>query len=100
VSLAIDIHRVSSVLLADGWHPIVEGSFDLDSYEYVDSEIDFDHPLHCRHGGGRSGVCPTGFTFLEDVDENAGLAYQCKKVEVSGPLTAILAVIHSREGTA
>jgi len=35
MSLAIDIDRVTAVLLADGWHQVEEESFVLDSYEYV-----------------------------------------------------------------
>jgi hypothetical protein len=33
MSLYIDVDRVSSVLLADGWHAVAEDSFDLDAYE-------------------------------------------------------------------
>jgi hypothetical protein len=76
MSLAIDVDRVTRVLLADGWHEVCEDSFGLDSYEYVEANG------HIRHGGGDSGVCATGFAFKTD----DGGEY------MAGPLTAILAV--------
>jgi hypothetical protein len=83
MSLAIDVDRVSAVLLADGWHEVAAGSFTLDSYEYVwwpseqaRARGDFD----LLHGGGRSGVCATGFQLTSGDDL------------IAGPLTAILAV--------
>lgn len=74
MSLNIDVDKVTEVLLADGWHTVADGSFDLDSYE-------FHHGDHVLHGGGRSGVCATGFTFRDANGES-----------LFGPLTAILAV--------
>lgn len=104
MSLSIDVDTVTAVLLADGWHTVVNGSFDLDAYEYLWSGIDGVKVADLRkypnerggdrdpillHGGGNSGVCATGFSFTaEDGDR------------VSGPLTAILAVRHRPEGTA
>ena len=35
MSLAIDIDKVTNVLLADGWHEVVDDSFTLDAYEFV-----------------------------------------------------------------
>jgi len=35
MSLAIDIDKVATVLLADGWHTVEDDSFDIDAYEYV-----------------------------------------------------------------
>jgi hypothetical protein len=35
MSLAIDIDQVTGVLLADGWHDVVDVSFEIDSYEYL-----------------------------------------------------------------
>lgn len=81
MSLAIDVTRVVSVLLADGWHEVKKGTFVLDAYEYgVSTEEGFD----LLHGGGRAGVCSTGFQFVTSQDD--------RLVEMSGPLTAILAV--------
>ena len=79
MSLAIDVDNVARVLLADGWHTVHQkgkvSTFTLDSYEYIwEGET--------MHGGGRSGVCSTGFTFKD----------QDTALWVSGPLTAILAV--------
>lgn len=78
MSLLIDAKTVTGVLLADGWHTVIPDTFTLDSYEFVYG--DYEHPLH---GGGNSGVCATGFTFSEEWGSN-----------ISGPLTAILAVRH------
>lgn len=75
MSLAIDVDKVVSVLLADGWHEVLKESFELDSYEFTWSGS-------AVHGGGQSGVCATGFTFL--VTEQG--------IKLAGPLTAILAV--------
>ena len=86
MSLAIDVDNVSAVLLADGWHTVADDSFLLDSYEFIWSGA-------LAHGGGNSGVCATGFSFIEDFDHNAGEAYHGDPARVSGPLTAILAVV-------
>src|ERR1700687_3683462 len=37
MSLAIDIHKVSAVLLADGWHEVTDASFHLAAYEWLGS---------------------------------------------------------------
>jgi hypothetical protein len=83
VSLAIDIDNVDAVLLADGWHHVEDGSFVLDSYEYLGGvRLDYEH----------CGWPAIGFSFLEEREENAGAAFKGDKRRVSGPLTAILAV--------
>lgn len=74
MSLAIQCKDVAEVLLADGWHEVELGSFDLDAYEFLNDE-------ELVHGGGKSGVCATGFVFKSA----AGDMYM-------GPLTSILAV--------
>jgi hypothetical protein len=86
MSLAIDTNRVTRVLLIDGWHDVEPGSFDLDSYEfgyvpdsYLPKGLVSFQPTH---RGGESGVCATGFTFIE----------QGTDVVVYGPLTAVHAV--------
>jgi len=66
--------------LADGWHQVVETSFDLDSYEFIADGDDL------VHGGGSSGICAAGFTFKTDVMTSTGF------LRISGPLTSILAV--------
>jgi len=89
VSLAIDIDKVSQVLLADGWHDVSRSSFDLDSYEFVQN-VDDDGPL--PHGskaeslvllaGGKvQGIPSTGATWRE----SDGSKMYC-------PVTAVLAV--------
>lgn len=74
MSLAIDVRLVAGVLLADGWHVVLDHSFDLDAYEFEWEKGVLAHP------GGNGGVCATGFTF-----KTVGR-------RMFGPLTAILAV--------
>lgn len=77
MSLYINVDLVQRVLLADGWHNVEEESFDLDAYEFCDGD---DLTLH---GGGASGICSTGFSFLT----GSPLA------RISGPLDSIIAVV-------
>lgn len=82
MSLAIDIDRVSDVLLADGkWYAVADDSFLLDSYEYVHQEV-------LVHGGGKSGITSIGFSFVEQGGEHTPEG----RLVISGPLTAIVAV--------
>ena len=79
MSLAIDIDSVTGVLLADGWHEVINDSFDLDAYEYMQGEGERRTMLF---GGGHEKLIPaTGFTF-----QSAGSEW------ITGPLTSILAV--------
>ena len=45
MSLYVEIDDVKFVLLADGWHEVVDRSFEMDSYE-------FHHEKELRLGGG------------------------------------------------
>jgi hypothetical protein len=83
MSLEIDPEDVLDVLLADGWHEVLERSFTLDAYEFVESGG------FVLHSGGNSGVCSTGFMFKTSSPEFPG---SDAAVIISGPLTAILAV--------
>ncbi len=84
MSLQINNPKITRVLLADGWHECT--GFDLDAYEFGTYYRDHDYSTGVGydliHGGGRSGVCATGFAFT---DKETGET-------VAGPLTAILAV--------
>ncbi|MGV8967202.1 MAG: hypothetical protein ACOH2F_13075 [Cellulomonas sp.] len=89
MSLHINPDEVAGVLLADHWHQVLPGTFDLDSYEYVTEDGDI------LHGGGNSGVCSTGFSFVEvhratgDDESYEGPSFHSR---IYGPLTAIIAV--------
>lgn len=72
MSFAIEVARVRSVLLADGWHRVAENSFAVDAYEYVQAGV--------TKSGGNGSAGPVGFRFKDD----AGYV-------LSGPLSAILA---------
>jgi hypothetical protein len=87
MSLAIQASTVRAVLLADGWHEIEPGSFDIDAYEIGESydaayKGGLSAKFDCWHGGGQSGVCATGFEFV--TADGSGT--------VRGPLTAVLAL--------
>jgi len=81
MSLAIDVDRVSEVLLADGWHDVkfVEGqsTFEIDAYEYIRKHEGRTDP------DVRQGVPSTGATWF-DVNPNA---------QIYCPVTSILAVM-------
>lgn len=78
MSLAIQTDRIAAVLLADGWHECVIGSFDVDAYEYMWGD-------ELLHGGGNSGVCATGVAFKKVMSAKS-------YAMVYTPLTAILGV--------
>ena len=86
MSVAIDVDKVISVLLGDGWHSVADDSFLIDSYEYLEGGLPEGLLVH---GGGQSGICASGFSFYEELDQDAGGAFQGDLVRVSGPLTAI-----------
>lgn len=80
VSLSIDPDKVVAVLLADGWHDVGDGmALDLDAYEFVERDEDGERTV--LHGGGQSGICATGFRFVDAGGKT-----------IAGPLTSILAV--------
>lgn len=74
MSLAIDTNTITRVLLADGWHTVLNNSFDIDSYEYLWQ----DRPVLV--GGQDNHIAAAGFTFLSSDGR------------ISGPLTSVLAV--------
>jgi hypothetical protein len=63
MSLAIEVSDVVGVLLHDGWHPVVDGSFEIGSYEFVERSI-------VRVGTGSvEGISATGATWKEPTGE-------------------------------
>lgn len=82
MSLSIRVDDITAVLLADGWHEVVAGSFDTDAYEYHSGSRS--SPLHeavVLYLGEWQG-CSTGFTFK---DANG---------RIEGPMTSIIAIRH------
>jgi hypothetical protein len=73
MSLAINTHKIRRVLLADGWHNVLEQSFTIDAYEFAEDG-------QTVHSGGQSSVCASGFAFKTETGV------------WSGPLTSVLAV--------
>jgi hypothetical protein len=88
MSLAIDIDKVSDVLLADGWHHVEfakgKSTFVIDAYEFLEQRGEGRDPLVHVGGGSVAGVTSTGAEWLE---RESGKSYV-----VTCPLTAILAV--------
>jgi hypothetical protein len=76
MSMAIDVERVTSVLLPDGWYEVSEGSFAVGSYEYLQSG-------ESVYWGSGPASIPSGFSY-----ENSG-------TRIAGPLTTVLAVRYS-----
>lgn len=88
MSLLIDPRKVTEVLLADGWHRVKPGSFDVDAYEYgFHYESDGDIKYSMSLEGGQCSLVPsTGFSFIDiRADDDR---------RTSGPLTSIIAVNH------
>ncbi len=81
MSLHIEVDEITEVLLVDGWHRVVDKSFDLDSYEFLDGP---GTDAFLLHGAGRAGICSTGFRFKGPDGQI-----------LAGPLSAILAVRYS-----
>lgn len=75
MTLGLDVHMVSHVLLADGWHTVQGDTFMLDAYEY------FDEKHAVLKGGSVQGVSSTGAIWTES-----------NGARVACPVTAILAV--------
>lgn len=80
MSLAIDPRRVTGVLLPDGWHIVLDRSFGIDAYEFVEPSTDPDRSGTVLHGGERPGASATGFAFRSD------------RGWIAGPLGAVRAV--------
>jgi hypothetical protein len=84
MSLAIEVDYVTGVLLRDGWHEVVDGSFRIDAYEYIhrDRPERMLNPDDILVGGGRiPGVSSTGAAW----SEAGGTCVAC-------PVPSILAV--------
>lgn len=80
--MRIDISKVTEVLIAGTWYEVVDDSFDLDSYEFMEKG-------RCLHGGGQYGICASGYTFrYREPGDHEGVYH------MSGPLTAVQAVRH------
>lgn len=88
MSLAIDVDKVSEVLLADGWHQVKfvdgESTFEIDAFEYIRKHEGRTDP------DVRQGVPSTGAMWF-DVKANA---------QVYCPLTSILAVMVKEQAQA
>jgi hypothetical protein len=78
MTLTFNVDRVHEVLLADGWHPITEGSFVVDHYEYLDPA---GRSVWAGAEAGGQVTGGEGFQFAESDGQM-----------FAGPLTSLLAV--------
>jgi hypothetical protein len=91
MSLAIDVDKVSNVLLADGWHTVKFGAdgkstFKFDDYVYIRNRGGKESaPEIVLERGECQGVPPIGATWLEE-------QFSAEAEVVYCPITAILAV--------
>jgi hypothetical protein len=86
MSLAIDVDRIESVLLSDGWHSVHGNSFLIDAYEYLAYPEGLDKDPDMQFAGGEAKeLIPAAGASWRDVQ---GHAYFC-------PMTSILAVRYS-----
>ena len=76
MAIKIDVQKVGKVLLADGWHHVVAGTFELYAYEVAREKE------NALPEGRIDGIWPTGFAFVD-----AGTHER-----ISGPVNAIGAV--------
>lgn len=66
MSLALEVDNVVEVLLRDGWHKVVEDSFEIDAYEFTHRDDPGQRDADIRVGGGAvEGVSATGGTWKE-----------------------------------
>jgi hypothetical protein len=79
VSFEIDAENVERVLLPDGWHSVSAGSLEIDAYEVM-------------LGDERLAREAQGFTFVA--------RRLWRRVRVSGPLSAVLALEERASGDA
>jgi hypothetical protein len=86
MSLAINVDRVTAVLLADGWHRVYGKSFDVDAYEFIAGKCDSRGDAVVVLAGGQcEGVASAG-AIWEERGARAELLW------VACPLTSILAM--------
>jgi hypothetical protein len=84
MSLAIDVTRVTHVLLADGWHEVADGSFTVAPYEFgrpANTGAD-EHDFAVLYNSSNTGTDPMGFEFTEA--RTSAL--------IGGPLASVIAV--------
>lgn len=82
MSLEIYVYKVRAVLLVDGWHTVLDGTFTIDTYDYYD-HID----------GERRGLAPP----RQHPPDVLGYAFKTGSVDrsahwIKGPLAAVQAV--------
>jgi hypothetical protein len=89
MTLAIDVDRVTHVLLADGWHEVTDESFTVGPYEFGQtvSTATGEREFVVLPGADSLGVSPVGFAFTEARTGSL----------MSGPLTSVFAVRQERK---
>jgi hypothetical protein len=85
MSLAIDVGRVTHVLLVDGWHEVADQSFTVAPYEFGRAAT-AGSGFVVLNRTDTPGIDPMGFEFIE-ARTNASLC---------GPLGSVIAVRRER----
>ena len=78
MSLAIDIDEVSEVLLADGWHAVLDESFYVDAYEILGDTRPSKMRVDYSHGAG--------FAFKETLPKSGEVVW------TKGPMESVIAM--------
>jgi hypothetical protein len=94
MSLSINVNKVTAVLLAGGWHEVADESFKLGSHEFLWSSEgqQQDGKPQLVHRAGANGICATGFQFADRIVERESGPICKYLLQISGQLTAVLAV--------
>ncbi len=82
MSLAIDVTRITHVLLADGWHEVADGSFTVAPYEFGRPANTEAGDFAVLYNSSNMGTDPMGFEFTEA--RTSAL--------IAGPLSSVIAV--------
>lgn len=69
MSIAIEIDNVSAVLLRDGWHEVLNKSFEIDAYEFIHHNDPESQDYEVRVGGGElDGISAKGAKWQNATD--------------------------------
>lgn len=79
MSLAINPNKVTAILLADGWHPVAQGSLAFDAFEFVED----------GYGSAQPRAESTGLEWHEPINP---LNPDSSSWTMFAPLNAVLAV--------
>lgn len=97
MSIAMDIDDVERVLIAGTWYKVLDDSFGMDSYEYIEGRQEGRNPIVLLAGGEDPLIPATGFYFKTgpcDLNDPIEVTYW-----MCGPMTSIQAVRYGTRQT-